>query len=298
MDPFNLNVETLSKETFDLANEIKDVYSFDDQLILKFTEERDISNRSLSTKKNQLSVELSEPEDFVPISISDYNEGPRSEGIIYWILEKDNTFSLYGIATTNIYETKTLLEEDFESILSPSKHSTYLNANEIYFLETGCLALAEMVSDQMLNRRFPYKENQVFNFSDPGVNWWLKDSGDNFEVFFNSQRAIGRDNLICLGPIGDSNIANYRFDNSKESIVNAFGPKDLYCKGQSILVKGSAKGYLLKNLFMNGILDIDLTDFGLSTKSKTLFYYFKELALARKLWIDVIEKVGLRYSSS
>lgn len=252
MDPFNLDVEALSKETFDLLN---------DQQSFKFIKE--------------------EPEHIEPTNIL----WPESEGIVYWIIEQENTFLLNGFSADNLQKTGRLLIDGQDGILPKEKEQSFLDANKIYFLETKSNALSEMVSDQMLNRRFPYKENQVFNIGDPGIDWWLRDNGSSSEIFFNSQRAGDHDNLVCLGPIGDPNIAVHRFNSSLDLINNVFGHNYLISKEKSIVVNNSQS--FMSELFIDGSFDLELIDFGVSTKSKTLFYYLKELALSRKLWMNI-----------
>ncbi len=253
MDPFNLDVEALSQETFDLLN---------DQQTFNFIKE--------------------EPEHTEPANI----RWPDSEGIIYWIVEQENTFLLNGFSVDNLQKTGSLLIDGQDDILPKEKEQSFLDANKIYFLETGSNSLSEMVSDQMFNRRFPYKESQIFNIGDPGIDWWLRDNGSSLEVFFNSQRAGDRDNLVCLGPIGDPNIAAHRFNSSLDLINNILGANYLTSKEKSIIINNSSQSFM-SELFINGKFDLELIDFGVSTKSKTLFYYLQELALSRKLWMDI-----------
>lgn len=234
-------------------------------------------------------------------NISSY---PKTPGVIYKIHNGTSTFCVRGYTTHNIQEAFIDLL-DLESTKRPIlKMEESDNSETVLYFETSTFELAEAVREQVVNRRFPHQEDAVCNISDPGFSWWMDESSHSengikqgrFEIFFKSHGINRADKYIQLGPIGDGSVAALRMNQAKSLLRSSFPISEFSCDDKSITVASQKPDHLgfisFKNIYLEGINNTTLENFPDNSMGRTLFYYFHELAIVRKFWIEVKAKLG------
>lgn len=218
---------------------------------------------------------------------------PQSPGVIYRIDLGANTFCVRGFSTDNIQlQLDALAHEPNKLMLL--KAST--PEDKIFFFETKSYEIAEMIKDQIINRRFPRQEDAVCNISDPGYSWWMDISHGKFEIFFKSHAVNREEQFIKLGPIGDAKIAMIRLNQAHALLRSTFPLNEYCCSDKSFIVsttKPDHSSFLsFQKIFSSGENHSTLESFPDNTIGKTLYFYFLELATLRKFWIEVESKLS------
>ncbi len=229
---------------------------------------------------------------------------PETSGVIYKIHNGPSTFCVRGYTTTNIKEAFKELNDPDSTKRPILKLSHEDDFSSVLFFETDTFELAEAVREQIINRRFPHQEDAVCNISDPGFSWWMDESSlsenglkqGRFEIFFKSHGINRADKYIQLGPIGDGSVAALRMNQAKTLLRSSFPISEFSCDDKSITVASQKPDHLgfisFKNIFLEGINNTTMENFPDNSMGRTLFYYFHELAIVRKFWIEVKTKLG------
>ena len=236
-----------------------------------------------------------------PVYVSLYPETP---GVIYKIHNGPSTFCVRGYTTHNIKEAFVDLLNHESSKRPILKLGNDDDSSSVLFFETNTFELAEAVREQIINRRFPHQEDAVCNISDPGFSWWMDESSisengikqGRFEIFFKSHGINRADKYLQLGPIGDGSVAALRMNQAKTLLRSSFPISEFSCDDKSITIASQKPDHLgfisFKNIFLEGINHTTLENFPDNSMGRTLFYYFHELAIVRKFWIEVKTKLG------
>ncbi len=237
----------------------------------------------------------------LPLSSQLYPETP---GVIYKIDNASSTFCVRGFSTANIRESFLELNDTQSAKRIILKLGALSSIEEISFFETKTYELAEAIREQIINRRFPHQEDALCNLSDPGFSWWMNADQDTseskyqgrFEIFFRSHGINRAEKYIQLGPIGDGGIAALRMNQARSLLRSSFPISEFSCDDKSFTVASSKPEHLsfisFKNIFLEGVNHTELENFPDNSDGRTLFYYFHELAIVRKFWIEVKSKLG------
>ncbi len=282
----NLNFDQLAQETFQLSEQLEEDFKTQTgqdrfQLLGKKLSE------SLSNEESQQEVELEEQEDAVEDDI------PAAPGLFYWVDLGQNTFVLRAAPTRNLKETMdNLFDEDSDFLGALRIESTEDESLALLnYYETETFEMAEIIRDQLSHRRLPYKEEQICNISDPGHTWWLHLEEDKIKIYFRSYGFKDEKLLIKLGPIGDQKIAQIRFDQASEIMGSFFPISEYSCSDKGVVIGTEQPQNLhfkiFKDVFVNGEFDGQLKHFPKGKNSLTLYFYFKELAIIRKFWLQL-----------
>lgn len=224
---------------------------------------------------------------------------PTTPGLIYKIDNGASTFCIRGFPVSNISEAFSELSEPFSLKRSLLKLSADHSLESVSFFETRNFELAEVLKEQIINRRFPHQEDALCNLSDPGFSWWMnleQESADRFEIFFRSHGINRADKYIQLGPIGDAAMAATRMNQARSLLHTSFPISEFSCDDKSFAVASLKPDHLsfnsFKNIFLEGVNNTEIENFPDSDLGRTLYYYFHELAVVRKFWIEVKTKLG------
>ncbi len=251
-------------------------------------------------------------EDFRPAEVSPVQDNareicqtswPNSAGIIFKIDKGLSTFCVRGFCVSNIKEALEELAEPLAAKRVILKLAASENIDSVGFFATLNLELAQAIREQVLNRRFPLLEDSVCNISDPGFSWWMNiengnadQAGGKFDIFFRSQGVNRDDKFIQLGPIGDASIAALRLNQVRSLLRSSFPVSEFSCDDKCFTVASTKPDHLsfvsFKNIFLKGINNTDIENFPDNIVGRTLYYYFHELAVVRKFWIEVKAKLG------
>ncbi len=229
---------------------------------------------------------------------------PETPGIIYKIDNGHSTFCVRGFSATNVREAFDELKNLSSAKRIVLKLDKESNDDSVEFFETKTFELAEAIREQVINRRFPHQEDAVCNISDPGFSWWMNIDQDTeeaksqgrFEIFFRSHGINRAEKYIQLGPIGDGNIAALRMNQARTLLRSSFPISEFSCDDKSFTVASLKPEHLsfisFKNIFLEGVNQTEIENFPDNSVGRTLFYYFHELAIVRKFWIEVKTKLG------
>ena len=219
-----------------------------------------------------------------------------SPGLIYYLEEGKNTFSIKGFATHNINEKLAKLDHidqdnDFKKIFLGKK-----TLPEIFSFQTNSFELAEILKDQMMGQRFVFQEEFLLNLSVPSFGWWMKGHTSGFKIYFRGPSHIDKDKqLIKLGPIGDAKVASLRLNESREFLQSLFPIEEFFCNDREFHIVTKYPLYLnftlLRNIFLRGENPTLLEHYPDNSIGHTLFHYFHEIATARKFWMRIEEHI-------
>jgi len=307
MDQNDLNLDLLLKETLELSEFLRINSNFQNA-----TSEEDSfvtvndDDDYLYDLANSVSEDVdSNTQVLNPTIIPNLSETlfPETSGIIYKIDSSPSTFCVRGFSAKNINEAfKEIsdLSSVKRTVLKLLPEQTLV---DVCFFETKTFELAEVVREQIINRRFPHQEDAVCNISDPGFSWWMnvsdfqnsEEKNGRFEIFFRSHGINRADKYIQLGPIGDGSVAALRLNQARTLLRSSFPVSEFTCDEKSITVASLKPDHLgfisFKNIFLKGVNNTQLENFPDNSLGRTLYYYFHELAVVRKFWIEVKSKL-------
>jgi hypothetical protein len=231
------------------------------------------------------------------IDIGEIEEAPAPEGpgLIYKIEKGISTFCVRGIACQDIKEIFDELTDGEKSHAKKLKLETEEDIASIKFYSTESAELAEQISEELINRRFPIEEDILCNLSDPGFSWWLDVGEDHFQVFFKSHGIHRAEDYIRLGPLGDRTIACSRMLKAEAIFRSAFPVGEFVSSDKGFAISTTDPTNIhfqtLKNFFLTGENNTTDSTFPPSIEGRTLFYYFKEVASIRHFWLTIEKEV-------
>lgn len=225
------------------------------------------------------------------------HELPVSPGLLYHIQKGASVFVVRSFVSKSIKDDyKRIIEnpEEFPSLRLLEGGAEDLEKKLRYFMVEDHVE-AEVIHDQISNRRFPIHEEMMCNLSDPGFSWWLVKKPIGFQVSFNISITDGT--IIKLGPLGDQQLALRSFQ-EMQNLLNEAG-FELNIQNEANRVQFSDGEELImaefKDLFELGVLGEGTTKlFKLLSrrvsdqgKLETMWYYLQEVASIRRFWIQV-----------
>lgn len=225
------------------------------------------------------------------------DELPNGPGVIYHIQRSTSIFVIRTYVSKNIGEDwPRILEkpEDWPSLRLLEGGDEDI-AHKLRFFVVDNHYQAEIIHDQLNNRRFPIHEERLCNLSDPGFSWWLSIKKKGFQLSFTM--SVSDDSTVKLGPLGDQQLALKNF-RALEGMISGAGlhlniqneiNRVQFSEGEEFLLED------LKDLFEFGVVSEGITDlFKLLAQTsgdhavlETSWYYLQELAAVRRFWIQV-----------
>ena len=309
MDQIDLSLDILMKETLAMTELMR---------IEETSEEAKDGSSSCSNFENQSLGEDSLNEDYFFDLADEYAEEiseeacevvvpvattfPESPGVIYKIDRSGSTFCVRGFTTKSIYESMVELNSGSIENRARLKLSNSDDVSSLVcFFQTATIEHAYVIKEQIINRRFPIVEDSVCNISDPGFSWWMNIEDDEegngkFQIFFRSHGIFRTEKYIQLGPIGDGSEAALRLNQARTLFNGSFPISEFSCDDKCFTVATSKPDHLsfvsFIKIFLTGENFTDIENFPDTNTGRSLFYYFHELAIVRKFWIEVKSKLG------
>lgn len=224
---------------------------------------------------------------------------PDCAGVIYHIQKTTSVFVIRTFVSRSIrldYQLIMEKPEEFPSLrLLEGGTEELIHRLRFFLVENP--HQAEIIHDQLNNRRFPVNEEMMCNISDPGFSWWLSSKGKGFQISFTLS-VTDEAGTVKLGPLGDQQIALRNFQ-SLEGIITGAGlelsmenemNRVQFAEGEEILMEE------LRDLFEYGVVSDSMTDLfkllaargdkDISTL-ETTWFYLQELAAMRRFWIQI-----------
>lgn len=229
----------------------------------------------------------------------DENIIPVGAGVFYRVDQGINTFCIRGLACENLQEVEKEIRNENPKLLKKLKVEA-APLEGLFYFETGSFELAEVIIDQMMNRRFPIEEDLLCNLSDPGFSWWMDILPEGFDIYFSSHGLGRAEKFTRLGPIGDSSIASMRLNSAASLLHQSFPIRELSCDEKVFSIRPVSTEHfnyqILKNLFYKGENPTKEEGFQGHDDGRTLYYFFKEIAILRKFWLEIEKKLQKRPS--
>lgn len=223
---------------------------------------------------------------------------PEGAGVIYHLQQSSSIFVIRTFVSRNVQsDYKMILDrpEDFPSLRLLEGGEIDLSHKLRFFIVENPYQ-AEIIHDQLNNRRFPVNEESMCNLSDPGFSWWLIPKGSGFQISFTLSVSEA-EGMVKLGPLGDQQVALKNFQ-GLQSLITGAGLELLmenemnrvqFAEGEEMLMDE------LRDLFEYGVVSDSMVElFKLLSRStedlsvlQTTWYYLQELAAMRRFWIQV-----------
>jgi hypothetical protein len=302
MDQIDLSVDILMKETLAMTE------------LMRLEESSDVKIDSDSHLNQQSMDDDSLNEDYFFYLADEFAEEvigevapvsavyPENPGVIYKIDRSGSTFCVRGFIAESINEAMAELNSGSLEKRSVLRLAEADDASSLVcYFQTDSIERAQVIKDQIINRRFPLIEDSVCNISDPGFSWWMnieddEDGNAKFQIFFRSHGIFRTEKYIQLGPIGDGSVAALRLNQARSLFNGSFPISEFSCDDKCFTVATSKPDHLsfvsFIKIFLTGENYTDLENFPDTNTGRSLFYYFHELAIVRKFWIEVKTKLG------
>lgn len=292
-----IDIDFLAKETFALSEALKGSEEFgqpsffDDFTLKSKNTNVEIQNETQVETRDEEEYDI-EIEEFVTED-ADSAPFPVSTGLIFKIDQNDSTFCVRGLKTLNINETIHDLMCEDEKLLKRLKIRDREELSNVHYFETNSIEEAEVISEYIVNRRFPINEEMVCNLSDPGFSWWYESTDSGFKVFFKAQSVERDQEFIRLGPIGDRLIASSKLASCEGLLRKYFSISEYSSTDKSFeiqSVNANDENFLkFRNIFENGKFDLEFDTTDLSLEHQRLTLFLEELAAVRGFWISIEE---------
>lgn len=228
---------------------------------------------------------------------------PDTPGVLFHLEHQGGTFIVRTLPSADLAESVALITatpEDFPTLRLIHDQRNQLQLLNWFACET--LEEAEVVHARLGHRRFPLREEDVCNLSDPGFSWWLEAKSGSFVA--HSKMGLLRENLVRLGPIADAQIAPHRW-NELASLL-AYLPLALTVSNETsrLTMSAEAKDRWVVDefcrVFMEGEVSRELMDlFRLLGRRgvpagllETSWFFLKEVSVVRRFWLGIEERLS------
>ena len=221
----------------------------------------------------------------------DFCQGP---GVAFYLEIGPNTFCLRAVSTDDLEEVFDLIESGHPPVRQALRMEEGRSpAPRVMAFPTDSKASAEILVDHLANRRYPLREDFLCNLSDPGFSWWMDFNQNHLQIFFQSCSVDRAVDFVCLGPMGDPVIARRRLNQALPFLKNYFLIDEFSVTekaiGLSVTTADCPNFGLFKEVFLSGEVELKKGIFPPDSQGKTLFLYFRELALKRRFWCQIEE---------
>ncbi len=137
---------------------------------------------------------------------------PTEPRVLYHIQKSTSVFVIRTLVSRNIREDYLKIieaPEDYPSLRLVEGQEEEIE-NRLRFFVVENEYQAEVIHDQLNNRRFPINEEMMCNISDPGFSWWMTQKEGMLQVAFNLSSFLD-EGTTKLGPLGDRELAVKNF---------------------------------------------------------------------------------------
>ena len=209
----------------------------------------------------------------------------NKSGVIYRVDRSGQTFVIRMFISEDLAHNLKDLSDNPETY--PSLR--LINAdddifNQVHHFECD-LRMAKYLKSLFAGKRFPVKEEDILNVSDPGYSLWLKDD-EGIEIFFKLSQITEIKNLTKLGPIAHIEDLLEEFETHKVDFNRFFEVQELAINPTSFKLRAmktpAFKDFI--QFFKTGVMTADFSKLISDTEMGRVF---KRIAFARKFWLEI-----------
>ena len=221
-----------------------------------------------------------------PVGNTSAPANQRGPGIVYFLDIGSGSFCVRGLP---------VLENNLshKELVNLNRH--FEKSAEIHFFPCGSIEVAEIISEQMLNRRYPFNDNGLTNISDPGPFWLLSYNDKKISVFFKSMGFKGNKEEN-IGAIGDPQILKFwwqKFSNlitDQKSISAYSNEKGCHLELNIEPSKGNQEFFqMILKVLLLGEFNSQLNEFADSYDKQAISIFLNELSHSRQFWLRIEE---------
>ncbi len=224
------------------------------------------------------------------------NSFSNSSGLVYRFFYYPNYYIVKAKVVSELDKAFLLIEEgEIESDFVLQDENEFEAKEQINYFETERIELADIVKDQICNKRQFTNRDLLGGLTDLGNDWWVGFDSKNLIVSY--QRYLKRNDLewIQVGNLGDSFVACHRFSYLKKILESRLSSVKIVNDEKGFYFESSDENKNLESLtrlFVNGeFLSSDLS----SILNETSVYYFQELATLRRFFKEIeLQKATLQ----
>ena len=226
---------------------------------------------------------------------------PTSPGLLFHLELQGGTFIVRTLAVRDIatsFKAALATPEEFPSLRLLGNGRS--REASLQYFECAGLEEAEAIHARIGHRRFPLREEDVCNLSDPGFSWWMEAQSGRFVL--HSKMSILKENLVRLGPLADAMIAPHRWSELSHMLSCLPLGLEVTVEGSKLVMESSKETWLVDEfcrVFMEGKTSKGLVDmFRLlekrgtpATQLETCWFFLQEIAAVRRFWLVLQEEL-------
>lgn len=223
---------------------------------------------------------------------------PQGPGILYHLQNSGAVFVVRTFVSQDIakdYSAALEHPEEYPSLKLLADGGA--PRERLQWFSTETLDQAEHVHGRMGQRRFPRREEDVCNLSDPGFSWWLESHGASFTVYGKMNWV--REGLTRLGPVHDVNLAGARWSELATALTALALPVNVTNEVSRFQLSAAEEHAWLieefRRVFTVGEVSDELRDMFVILGKRgaqpahleSCWYFLQEVATARKFWLQI-----------
>ena len=225
-------------------------------------------------------------------------------GVLFHVEKKSSTFVIRIKPCED-------LSSDFHMMMNNPSHFPELKLNDcsdLLFFPCDDLQIATLIKDRFANKRFSMFEENILNVSDPGDSWWMDVSDSNIKVNLKLSQTNDIENLIKLGPLGDTEDSARIFSELRGYFQMLFPLADFSSTSNRFEMSAENKNHPaflgFKNLLQSGeasyefweelrALENKYANSEFADSLKQANHFVMELSQLRSFWIEIQNQIEM-----
>lgn len=223
---------------------------------------------------------------------------PAGPGVLYHLQNSGPVFVVRTLVTEDLgrdYHLACEHPEDFPSLKLLENGG--VATQRLRFFTTETTGQAEHIHKRVGQRRFPRREEDVCNLSDPGFSWWIENGSASFTLF--GKMNWMREGLVRLGPLHDVNLAQPRWAELANLLVLLPLPLEVSTETSRFQLSAQAEHTWLvdefRRIFTLGEVSPELRDLFVILGKRgaapglleSCWYFLQETAAVRRFWLKI-----------
>lgn len=241
-------------------------------------------------------------ETWEPVFLETVEPAPQAPGLFFHLEQTGGTFIIRTLPSHNLAVDQELITAHPEEY--PTLRLIYeggVQLKKLKWFELGSFSEAEIVHQRVGQRRFPRREEEVCNLSDPGFSWWLEKHAHGFSLY--SKMGLLKEGLVRLGPLADGQLAPHRWNDLIQLLSQLPLKLDVRAENNRFIMSSESEKWLLDEflrVFTRGQVSDDLQSvFRLLGKKgvnegllSTCWYFLQEVAAVRRFWLEIEDQLN------